>query len=101
MKKLNVLLAAGLPLAWALIQPAPAAEPKKVATFDIPPPNNLGGGYGAFSPKAEESVFITVETHRRASERPEGSSMRLGTIRQTGAFNGFLKTGARDVAAKL
>ena len=85
-------------LAWAT--PAGAVDAKKVATFDIPPPNNLGGGFGAFSPKAEEATFITVETiDDKVKQGAEGSSMRLDyNVGKPGAFNGFwMKLGPEDV----
>ncbi len=72
-----------------------------IADFDIPHPNQLGGGYGAFSPKAEEAVFVTVETMDSEVKHGEsGSSMRLEyNVGKAGAFNGFwMKLGGEDIA---
>ena len=78
---------------------AMAVDPQIVADFNMPPPNNLGGGYGAFSPKAEEMTYVTVETWDEAVKHgAEGGSMQLEyNVDKPGVFNGFwMKLGPED-----
>lgn len=80
---------------------AMAVEPQIVADFNMPPPNNLGGGYGAFSPKAEEMTYVTTETWDEVEKYgKDGGSMRLEyNVDKPGSFNGFwMKMGPEDTA---
>ncbi|MBN1270318.1 MAG: hypothetical protein JXB04_12075 [Kiritimatiellae bacterium] len=62
-----------------------------VADFDIPPPSNINGAYGAFSPSSDEMTYTTVETLDDAVKHGQsGSSMRLDyNVEKSGTFNGF------------
>ncbi|MFH0880739.1 MAG: carbohydrate binding domain-containing protein [Lentisphaerota bacterium] len=101
MSKYIQFVPASLLAVFALVSPVNAADPTTLASFDIPAPNNVGGGFGAFSPKAEEATFITVETlDDKVKQGAEGASMRLDyNVGKPGAFNGFwMKLGPEDVA---
>jgi hypothetical protein len=79
---------------------ASAAGFLTVADFDIPPPNNLGGGFGAFSPSASETTYVTSESvDDMVKHGNEGGAMRLDyNVDKAGSFNGFwMKLGPEDV----
>ena len=86
-------------LVLALAVPAMAVEKQVVADFDVPPPNNLGGGFGAFSPNPEEMTYITVETmDDTVRHGTNGAAMKLEyNVDQGGAYNGFwMKLGPQE-----
>lgn len=97
MKTYSVLLASAIVLTAAVS--AMAVGPQMVADFNMPPPNNLGGGYGAFSPKAEEMTYVTTETWDEVDKvGKDGGSMRLEyNVDKPGSFNGFwMKLGPEE-----
>jgi hypothetical protein len=71
-----------------------------LADFDIPPPNNLNGSYGAFAPSASELTYVTIETLDDGIKHGnDGSSMRLDyNVEKGGSFNGFwMKLGPEEI----
>ncbi len=70
---------------------AQAIEPQVVADFNMPPPNNLGGGYGVFAPSEIELTYLCTETVDETTRRGDkGASMCLDyNVAKSGAFNGF------------
>ena len=94
-RRLSVVLLAVV----AMAIPAMAAERQVVADFDMPPPSNLGGGYGAFSPNPEEMTYVTVETmDDTVRNGTNGASMKLEyNVDQAGSYNGFwMKLGPQE-----
>jgi len=89
-----------LGLVLGSVAPVLAVETQTLADFDMPPPNNVGGAFGAFSPKAEEMTYVTIETWDEAIKHgSDGGSMKLEyNVDKPGAFNGFwMKFGPEDV----
>ena len=86
-RRLSVVLLAVV----AMAIPAMAAERQVVADFDMPPPSNLGGGYGAFSPNPEEMTYVTVETmDDTVRNGTNGASMKLEyNVDQAESYNRF------------
>ena len=99
MSTVVVMLTAAVGLSFA----ARAGATTVVADFDIPPPNNVNGAYGAFAPSPDEMTYVTVETiDDGVKHGQDGASMRLDyNVEKSGAFNGFwMKMGPEDVGNK-
>ncbi|MBN1270320.1 MAG: hypothetical protein JXB04_12085 [Kiritimatiellae bacterium] len=97
MKRAVVLMAVCL-LSLGFILPAAAAE-RVIADFNMPPPNNVGGACGAFTPSAAETTYVTAETiDENIKHGDAGASLRLDyNVGTAGAFNGFwMKLGPSD-----
>jgi len=96
MKKIAVWMGV---MVLATAMTALAVSPQILADFNMPPPNNLGGAYGAFSPRAEEMTYVTVETWDEVEKYgTDGGSMQLEyNVDKPGSFNGFwMKLGPED-----
>ncbi|MBN1270319.1 MAG: hypothetical protein JXB04_12080 [Kiritimatiellae bacterium] len=65
--------------------------PFTLANFDIPPPNNLNGPYGVFSPALNEEVCLAAEKVDEAVKcGKDGASLCLAyNVTRDGSFNGF------------
>lgn len=78
---------------------AQAQQPKLIADFDSPAPNNVEGNFGAFNPSETEQVYICRELLQDTVKHgAAGSAMKLEyNVSKAGSYNGFwMKLGSAD-----
>lgn len=87
-----------LALVCAACACASAQTAKVLASFDGPPPNELGGAYGVFGPPGDTACSVKEERDEGVRYGARGASMRLDyAVEKAGCFNGFwMKLGPQD-----